>query len=517
MEQFEQLLTCAICLDRYRNPKLLPCQHSFCMEPCLEGLVDYVRRQVKCPECRAEHRIPYQGIQGFPTNVTLQRFLELHIEITGELPDPTSGQVMERCNVCSEKAYCSFCHHCDKKVCEECKGAHMEILRREIARINNQVRRGIHRLQDSLHLVEKNTQHIQTNCLSVSEEIEEIYRRLNKALKDRTEHLRGEIERYLSTELRSLTGLKENLGQEIANILSNCDLADKHMSESADIWDDCELMDTKEIFLKTIEFIRNFEYENADYSRRLRLVLAHDPNQLVLHVAGYGDLSVANPNSPFAQGGAGLLQPPGPGLMRSKSDHRLAFRQPEHERYGEAEAEPPLSGRKFGERPAKAHSYGRGAGEYGGEEHEHEGPRAARSKYSSRFRRRNTEEESDAEGRGVRFHEQKREERERPLDTEDVTRGPLSGITRLADSPRVMKKLQENPTGKKEKKEKKAAPEPAAAKRAPPPAARQASEEDEIAKIKRQNKGATTSADVEAPPAEDRQRKTPAPEVSLDE
>jgi len=46
MEQFDQLLTCAICLDRYRNPKLLPCQHSFCMEPCLEGLVDYVRRQV---------------------------------------------------------------------------------------------------------------------------------------------------------------------------------------------------------------------------------------------------------------------------------------------------------------------------------------------------------------------------------------------------------------------------------------------------------------------------------------
>lgn len=26
MEQFEQLLTCCVCLDRYRNPKLLPCQ-----------------------------------------------------------------------------------------------------------------------------------------------------------------------------------------------------------------------------------------------------------------------------------------------------------------------------------------------------------------------------------------------------------------------------------------------------------------------------------------------------------
>ena len=49
----------------------------------MEGLVDYVKRQVKCPECRAEHRIPYNGIQGFPSNYTLQKFLELHAEITG--------------------------------------------------------------------------------------------------------------------------------------------------------------------------------------------------------------------------------------------------------------------------------------------------------------------------------------------------------------------------------------------------------------------------------------------------
>ena len=85
MEAFDQLLTCCVCLDRFRNPKLLPCQHSYCMEPCMEGLLDYVKRQVKCPECRAEHRIPYNGIPGFPTNYTLQKFLELHAEITGKL------------------------------------------------------------------------------------------------------------------------------------------------------------------------------------------------------------------------------------------------------------------------------------------------------------------------------------------------------------------------------------------------------------------------------------------------
>lgn len=30
------------------------------------------------------------------------------------------------------------------------------------------------------------------------------------------------------------------------------------------------------------------------------------------------------------------------------------------------------------------------------------------------------------------------------LDTEDVAKGPLSGITRLYDSPRVMKRLQDS-------------------------------------------------------------------------
>lgn len=114
-----------------------------------------INKQVKCPECRAEHRIPYQGVQGYPTNVTLQRFLELHIEITGELPDPTSGQTMKRCGVCSEKAYCTLCLHCDKEICPECKGAHKDILRREITRITNQVLLGIEFFSHSLIILFK--------------------------------------------------------------------------------------------------------------------------------------------------------------------------------------------------------------------------------------------------------------------------------------------------------------------------------------------------------------------------
>ena len=66
--------------------------------------------------------------------------------------------------------------------------------------------------------------------------------------------------------------------------------------------------------------------------------MAHDPNQLVLHVAGYGELNIKPETGTGGLLGSssGTLAPPGgsPGLMRSKSDHRLAsqYRQPDDDR-----------------------------------------------------------------------------------------------------------------------------------------------------------------------------------------
>ena len=36
--RFKKLLECAICLQRLKIPKMLPCQHTFC-ENCLQNLV----------------------------------------------------------------------------------------------------------------------------------------------------------------------------------------------------------------------------------------------------------------------------------------------------------------------------------------------------------------------------------------------------------------------------------------------------------------------------------------------
>ena len=74
---------------------------------------------------------------------------------SGELPDPNADAIMSRCNVCSEKAYVNLCAHCDKKCCDDCREAHCDILKREISRVNNQVKRGWHRLEDCVQQVRK--------------------------------------------------------------------------------------------------------------------------------------------------------------------------------------------------------------------------------------------------------------------------------------------------------------------------------------------------------------------------
>ena len=52
-------LKCAICLEKFKEPKVLPCQHKYC-KTCLERLVTTDGRgnyEVTCPECRRKTEV----------------------------------------------------------------------------------------------------------------------------------------------------------------------------------------------------------------------------------------------------------------------------------------------------------------------------------------------------------------------------------------------------------------------------------------------------------------------------
>ena len=78
-EDVDKELTCAICLSRYETPKVLPCLHTYC-KGCLGDLLAKSREpdRVTCPQCKEEHQLPEDGVDGFKTYfVTINNLLEL--------------------------------------------------------------------------------------------------------------------------------------------------------------------------------------------------------------------------------------------------------------------------------------------------------------------------------------------------------------------------------------------------------------------------------------------------------
>lgn len=74
----QELLECPICMNRYDNPHVLPCQHTFC-KSCIVTLKTNARNDenvINCPICRETHNLN-NGIDNLPANYTMKRLIEL--------------------------------------------------------------------------------------------------------------------------------------------------------------------------------------------------------------------------------------------------------------------------------------------------------------------------------------------------------------------------------------------------------------------------------------------------------
>ena len=70
-------IKCPICFDQLTEPKMLPCQHTFCLK-CLQDVAKLNNpNTIDCPLCKREYVIPKEiGITGFPDNRMMKSVLE---------------------------------------------------------------------------------------------------------------------------------------------------------------------------------------------------------------------------------------------------------------------------------------------------------------------------------------------------------------------------------------------------------------------------------------------------------
>ncbi|KAG8134529.1 hypothetical protein E2320_007627 [Naja naja] len=72
----KQFLICSICLDRYKNPKVLPCLHTFC-ERCLQNYIPAHSLTLSCPVCRQTSILPEKGVSALQNNFFITNLMDV--------------------------------------------------------------------------------------------------------------------------------------------------------------------------------------------------------------------------------------------------------------------------------------------------------------------------------------------------------------------------------------------------------------------------------------------------------
>ena len=110
-------LTCPVCYGVFRNPKFLPCHHSFC-EQCLDKL--QVESIITCPECRKVAIVPVGGVKELASNFFVNRLVD---ELILQSKVDSGANVL--CDKCEEDdPAVVYCTECAYFLCNVCNEAH---------------------------------------------------------------------------------------------------------------------------------------------------------------------------------------------------------------------------------------------------------------------------------------------------------------------------------------------------------------------------------------------------------
>ena len=112
--------SCPVCQDILRDPRYLPCLHSF----CLNCLINWHRASggevnLRCPKCQGRSRVPASGdLKDLPTSFFLSGFIDA-------LAIKESDKTQVTCGNCDKKSSkTSYCFECCKFYCDECLIGH---------------------------------------------------------------------------------------------------------------------------------------------------------------------------------------------------------------------------------------------------------------------------------------------------------------------------------------------------------------------------------------------------------
>jgi len=122
-----EIARCPICLDDIKNPKSLPCLHTFCLKCLQESWKDKnPKDRVSCMVCRKVLVIPKRGLDALPHNF----FVENLIDARDTSEEQTNDVLCEACENDRDETdgnvppATMYCVDCNQKLCKRCSRPH---------------------------------------------------------------------------------------------------------------------------------------------------------------------------------------------------------------------------------------------------------------------------------------------------------------------------------------------------------------------------------------------------------
>ena len=119
-EGLEDEITCPVCQEHFRDPKIFPCLHYYCKE-CVRQLALRAgsSRPFACPECRRGTVLPQNDPDQLPTAFFVNRMKELRTKM-----EKAQGKMEAVCEMCSRARAVAFCRQCTDFICNDCARMH---------------------------------------------------------------------------------------------------------------------------------------------------------------------------------------------------------------------------------------------------------------------------------------------------------------------------------------------------------------------------------------------------------
>ena len=125
------MLECPICQEQFTEPRVLPCQHTFCLH-CLGKIREHqsTTESIPCPVCRATYHLSTAGIDDLPKNIFAANLIDIVRQDDVQVQAGSGASNTENRQLCTlETDECSqpatvYCDVCDVYMCEQCELSH---------------------------------------------------------------------------------------------------------------------------------------------------------------------------------------------------------------------------------------------------------------------------------------------------------------------------------------------------------------------------------------------------------